>query len=486
MAPASSDAVALTDLFRRHRGVEPRRVEALRADGSERRIYRLQGETDAVVGVMNADVAENRAFLSFSRHFRASGIPVPEILAVDESGCAYLEEDLGDSTLFELLQKERAAGAEIPPRLAATYERVVRWLPEIQIRAGRGIDYSACHPRDRFDRQSMLWDLNYFKYHFLKLARVPFHEQELENDFEALTSFLLQAQSDFFLYRDFQSRNVMVRDGEPWFIDYQGGRRGALQYDLASLLVDAKANLPLPFREHLLDVYLGALAAHVTIERTEFLAFFDGFTLIRILQAMGAYGYRGFYERKTHFLQSVPYALRNLEVLLHGSRLPLRLPALFRALEHAVASTTWRESSPAAPTLAVRIESFSYRHGLPEDLSGHGGGFVFDCRLLPNPGREARFAPLAGDDAPVEAWLEVQEDARLFFARVTEIVLQAIERYRERQFTHLTVAFGCTGGQHRSVYGATQLARLLRQRGDLQVDLHHRDVVRSASRTDSA
>jgi hypothetical protein len=293
-----------------------------------------------------------------------------------------------------------------------------------------------------------------------------------------LTDFLLEAPADYFLYRDFQSRNVMVRGAGPWFIDYQGGRRGALHYDVASMLVDAKANLPMEFRERMVAVYLEALSAHLPVERDAFLAHYDGFTLIRILQAMGAYGFRGFYERKAHFLQSVPYAIRNLETLLGTARLPVRLPALFDALQHVVRSNRLRGLAPAALPLTVRIESFSYRRGLPADDSGHGGGFVFDCRALPNPGRDPRYASQAGDDAEVAAWLEAQEETQTFLARIRDLVDQVADAYARRSFTHLTVAFGCTGGQHRSVYCATQLAGHLRARAGIQVDLRHRDVAR--------
>jgi aminoglycoside/choline kinase family phosphotransferase len=474
----SSDVAALTALHRQHFAAEPETIEPVRAHGSERRIYRLRRAGATVVGVVNADQAENRAFVSFSRHFRHNGVPVPEIIATDSEGTAYLEEDLGPTTLFELLQDERKESAEIPPAVAEVYERAVRWLPQIQVRAGRDIDDRVCYPRSRFDRQSMLWDLNYFKYYFLKLAHVAFHEQELENDFEALTRYLLQSPGDFFLYRDFQSRNIMVRAGEPWFIDYQGGRRGALQYDLASLLVDAKANLPQSFRERLIEVYLDALRAHVAVERAEFLASFDAFTLIRILQAMGAYGYRGFYERKTHFLQSVPFAVRNLERLLETWRAPLRLPALFGSLEQIIRSSHLRSGGTVVAPLTVRVESFSYKRGPLADASGHGGGFVFDCRLLPNPGREVRFMNAAGDEPEVEAWLEAEPEVRLFLARSVELVQQAVDAYQRRGFTHLSVGFGCTGGQHRSVYSATQLARVLRERKGVHVELRHRDVVR--------
>ncbi len=478
-ASVPTDEVRLAELHEACFGERPDEVRPLRAHGSDRRIHRLFASGRARIGVVNDDVAENRAFLSFSAHFRREGLPVPEIHAVSADGRAYLEEDLGDQTLFDLLGAGRAAGSDaVSPEAAAVYEKAVRWLPHFQLRAGRGIDESVCHPRAHFDRRSMLWDLNYFKYHFLKLAQIPFREQALESDFEALIDFLLEAPADGFLYRDFQSRNVMVRDGEPWFIDYQGGRRGAVHYDLASMLVDAKANLPFDFRERMIDVYLDALAPLRAVDRESFLRHYDGFTLIRILQAMGAYGFRGFYERKTHFLQSVPYAIRNLEALLGHARLPVRLPELFEVLQRLVRSTRLREIAVVALPLTVEIESFSYKRGLPADASGHGGGFVFDCRALPNPGREARLAALAGDDAPVAGWLERQDEVHGFLTRVRDLIGQVAEAYGRRNFTHLSVAFGCTGGQHRSVYCATQLARHLRQRPGVQVELRHRDVVR--------
>lgn len=478
----TQDRQALETLYRQYRGRPAAQFSALRAHGSDRRIYRLGDEDDAVIGIANADVAENTAFLSFSRHFRAAGIPVPEILAVGADQAVYLEEDLGSETLFDLLVRTRAAGSpEVTPEARSVYERVVDLLPEIQIRAGRGIDESVCYPRARFDRQSMYWDLNYFKYYFLKLAQVPFHEQALENDFSRLVTFLLSAPSDAFLYRDFQSRNIMVRNGAPWFIDYQGGRRGAVHYDIASLLVDAKADLPEDFRGAMLERYVVALERQgIRVDRAEFLGFYDGFTLIRILQAMGAYGFRGFYERKEHFLQSVPYAIRNLEDLLRRWRAPVQLPALAEALGRIVQSTRLRDLTTTAPALTVRIESFSYKRGYPADASGHGGGFVFDCRSLPNPGRDPQYAPMAGDDPVVTTWLESHDEVHGFVARAREMVLPAVDAYRKRRFTHLSVAFGCTGGQHRSVYCATQLARALRGRPGVSVELSHRDVVRTA------
>ena len=289
------------------------------------------------MGILYDVREENVAFLEFSRHFRSRGLPVPDIYGADLKAGAYLEQDLGDVTLFQFLSKNRV-GDDIAPQVVAAYRKAVEELPRFQIEAARDLNYKVCYPRSSFDRQSISWDLNYFKYYFLKLAGIPFNEQDLENDFGRLTRFLLTASRDYFLYRDFQSRNVMLRDGQPFFLDYQGGRKGALQYDIASLLYDAKADLPAGLRQHLLDHYIKALAGYVTLGRDEFMRHYYAFVYVRIMQALGAYGFRGFYERKPHFLQSVPFALKNLRWLLANVELPVALPTLLGAFESMIAS----------------------------------------------------------------------------------------------------------------------------------------------------
>jgi aminoglycoside/choline kinase family phosphotransferase len=286
----------------------------------------------SAIGILYPVREENLAFLEFSRHFRRHGLPVPEIYAENLSQGAYLEEDLGDTTLFEFLGANRT-GEAIAPLAVEAYRKVVAMLPRFQVEAGRDLNYKLCYPRPSFDRQSIAWDLNYFKYYFLRLAGVPFNEQALENDFSRLTKFLLGASHDYFLYRDFQSRNVMLRDGEPFFLDYQGGRKGALQYDIASLLFDGKADLPPEMRQELLDHYLDCLGSYIPVDREAFMEHYYAYVYVRILQALGAYGFRGFYERKAHFLQSVPYALKNLRWLAGHVKLPIALPALMEALQ---------------------------------------------------------------------------------------------------------------------------------------------------------
>jgi aminoglycoside/choline kinase family phosphotransferase len=471
---------ALKNLFQKHSGERAETVSPLKGDGSGRKLYRLRGADRSLIGAVNADRHENEAFLAFSRHFRGCGLPVPEIYAEDLEQGIYLEEDLGDTNLFQYLGSHRNKEG-FAPGVVEVYRKVVRLLPRIQIKAGKTLDYKACYPRASFDKQSMRWDLNHFKYYFLQLAQIPFHEQALEDDFKRFTEFLLEADRDYFLYRDFQSRNIMVREGEPWLIDYQGGRKGALQYDIASLLFDAKADLPFALREDLLALYLDSASQLADIDRAKFLRLYPAFVYIRIMQAMGAYGLRGFYERKTHFLQSIPYAVRNLEYLLRTTELPIKLPALMGVFHSMVGSSVLRQYGSAALKLTVRIQSFSFRGGVPTDAKGHGGGYVFDCRALPNPGRHAEFAKLNGRDAEVVAFLAKEAEVERFLKHACALIDQSVENYQGRNFTDLMISFGCTGGQHRSVYCAESLARHLRERYDAVVELRHRELEKDES-----
>jgi hypothetical protein len=323
--------------------------------------------------------------------------------------------------------------------------------------------------------------LNYFKYYFLRLAGIPFSEQALEDDFNRLTDFLLSADRGYFLYRDFQSRNIMLRDGQPYFLDYQGGRKGALQYDVASLLYDAKADLPPELRQQLLDHYLDTLTGFAEVKRDAFLHHYYAYVYVRIMQALGAYGFRGFYERKAHFLQSVPYALKNLRWLLHNVTLPIALPTLMGAFHSMLASEKLQGLASEADSLVVQIWSFSYHRGWPKDESGNGGGPVFDGRLLPNPGREERFKMLTGKDAPVIDYLNQQESVHRFLSDAMSLVESHVKEWQRRRFKHLMVSFGCTGGQHRSVYLAEQVAKRLRGRNGVEVILVHRELERMAA-----
>lgn len=484
----------LRRLFEKRFGTPVLRVEPLQGQlgGSGRSILRLSGEQQSAIGILYGVREENVAFLEFSKHFRRHGLPVPEIYAEDLEHGAYLEQDLGDTTLFDFLSSNRS-GDVIPPAVVEAYRTALDFLPRFQIEASRDLNYKVCYPRASFDRQSIIWDLNYFKYYFLRLAEIPFNEQALEQDFTRLTKFLLTAGHDYFLYRDFQSRNIMLHDGQLFFLDYQGGRKGALQYDVASLLYDAKADLPPQLRQQLLDHYLDTLRNYIPISREEFMQHYYAYVYVRLMQAFGAYGFRGFYEHKAHFLQSVPYALKNLRWLLHNVNLPVALPTLMEAFKgmlgseklqslHVEAAQGATPSSTSSNGLVVRIFSFSFhRGGVPKDDTGNGGGFVFDGRSIPNPGREEQFKNLTGKDAPVAEYLDRQETVHHFLANVRSLVDASVAEYQRRGFKNLMVSFGCTGGQHRSVYLAEQVARYLREKNGVEVIVHHRELEKGAA-----
>lgn len=448
--------------------------EQLAQSGSSRRYFRITlADSSTLIGAYNDDVAENIAFFTYTRFFTEQQLPVPQLLAIAEDQQHYLQTDLGKSTLYDFLSANRTEDGTPSSQTVAYYEQVVKQLPILQLCGKKGLDFSVAYPRFAFDRQSMQWDLNYFKYYFLKLAHIPFNEQLLENDYNKLIDYLLTADSEYFLYRDFQSRNIMVSDENIFFIDYQGGRKGALQYDIASLLYDAKADLTPEFRQHLLDLYLDSLAQHIKVDREAFLSYFQGFVLIRILQSMGAYGYRGYFERKTHFLQSVPYAVHNIDNLLKNSTLPIKIPELTRVLQSIINSDFVKPYVPAR-TLTVQVQSFSFKKGIPQDPSPNGGGFVFDCRALPNPGREPQYRAFTGQDACVIEYLEQYPAIDTFREHVFALAEQSIDNYLERHFDHLMISFGCTGGQHRSVYFAEQTARHIREKyPNVQVELKH-------------
>ncbi len=464
----------LITLFQKRFSEEVETLEMLPPSGSYREYLRLKSRHFSAIGTWNEDEKENNAFVSFSHHLRANGVNVPEIYEYDQEERIYLQEDLGDTTLFSFLSDVRLQNG-FSSEIIDIYRKVVKVLPVIQVTAGREIDFNFCYPRKAFDRQSMMWDLNYFKYYFLKLAKVPFDEQALEDDYTAFCDYLLKAESDFFLMRDFQSRNILLRQGEPWFIDYQGGRRGALQYDLASWLFDAKADIPQPVREELIEEYLDRLMEVHPVNRKEFKQYFYGYVLIRIMQAMGAYGFRGFYEKKTHFLKSIPFALLNLNVVMQKLDIPIQLPELFAVLNSLSKSEALKNIASGETELTVSITSFSYKKGIPADPSGNGGGFVFDCRALPNPGKLAEFQNLTGKDREVITYLEAYPEVDEFLKSVFSLVDQSIKGYLERKFTNLSVQFGCTGGQHRSVYSAERLADHLRNNFPVKVVLQHRE-----------
>lgn len=462
----------LIKLFENWSGEKAISISPLPPSGSYREYYRIKSKNKVALGVFNPDKKENIAFLKFSRHFLNKGLNVPEIYAEELEKNIYLIQDLGDTTLYSYLTNVYKSGI-FPKELIDMYKKVIEILPLFQINAAKDFDYSICYPRASFDKQSMIWDLNYFKYYFLKLSKIPFDEQDLENDFHKFTDYLLKTDCRFFLYRDFQSRNMMIYNNEIYFIDYQGGRKGALQYDLASLLYDAKADIPQYIRNELLEEYIKNIRNLIDINENEFIQYFYGYVLIRIMQAMGSYGFRGFYEKKEHFLQSIPYAIENLEYLLNNITLPIEIPTLINVLKRVVDSQELKDLGKTKNILKVNINSFSYKKGLPVDTSGNGGGFVFDCRAIHNPGRYEKYKLLTGLDNAVIEFLEKEKDLDNFLNNVYLLVDQSVENYQQRKFTNLMVNFGCTGGQHRSVYCSEILAKHLKAKYDIEVGIHH-------------
>lgn len=466
---------SLVEIFNKHFGQKPDIVSPLPASGSNRQYFRLIKDDKLAIATYNPDRAENEAFIYITEKLAGAGVHVPDIFAVDLAKNVYLQEDLGDIDLFKLVtdEKENSDG-----KIIGLYKKVIDEMPAIQYKSTRGFDFSICYPRHAFDRQSMHWDLNYFKYHFLKLAYTPFHEQKLEDDFNRLIDFLLEAPSEFFLYRDFQSRNIMVHDDKAYFIDYQGGRKGAMQYDLASLLFEAKTGLNAEVRKELLEYYTRVFKEFSFFNRDIFLKYFPGYALIRILQAFGAYGYRGYFERKPYFLQSIPPAIATLKWMLSNYDLGVKLPHLTETLAKMVEQPAFQIPELSPGKLTVTINSFSYRRGIPEDFTGNGGGFVFDCRALPNPGRLEEYKSMTGKDKEVMHFLQGKKEVESFINQVVKIISGSLTDYKNRQFEHLLINFGCTGGQHRSVYCAEQLAKKLEEKYDVKLRLKHQELDR--------
>lgn len=461
----------LARLYTRHTGSEPSEIIELPSSGSNRRYYRLHGSGGSLIGVMGTSREENEAFLYMDSHFRRQNLPVPAVVAVSDDQMAYLQQDLGDTLLFNAIEKgrkTRSFSAEERNLLAAA----ISSLPDIQFKGAEGLDFNYCYPAKDFDSRSVLWDLNYFKYCFLKATGLEFDEARLEDDFQAMCRVLTDVPHDTFMYRDFQSRNVMVDDGKVWFIDFQGGRRGPFYYDVASFLWQAKANLPESMRAELLDVYLESLKKYIKVDREQFMATLRHFVLFRTLQVLGAYGFRGYFEKKPHFMQSVPFAIENLRELLE--RPYPEYPYLSSVLNRLVNMKQFTDELQKR-SLVVKVMSFAFKKSIPNDTSGNGGGFVFDCRAVNNPGKYDRYKPFTGLDKPVIDFLEEDGEILTFLDHCYALTDASVARYKERGFTNLMVCFGCTGGQHRSVYCAQKMAEHINRKFNVKVELIHRE-----------
>ena len=466
---------AIKNLYLEWKGVEADRVEVLPQSGSDRRYFRVFGNGRSVIATHGINVRENEAFIYFSKHFSEKNLPTAKILAVNEDFTIYLQEDFGNDSLLTLLEAEGYT-----KNIYGLFSQSLRQLARLQIEGDAGLDYDQCLTNKEFGKQAILADLLYFKYYFLDALRKPYDKQKLIDDFEALSTYLTHTEYKYFMFRDFQSRNILItNDKQVHFIDYQGGMRGAPQYDVASMLWQAKANLSEEWKNNLLNDYMTAFEEIVgqPIDRNIFHSQFNGYVLIRLLQVLGAYGFRGLFERKAHFLISIPMALKNLREFIVLHNVGIAVPEFRRVLDICVSDEIIERFTPLKADdetpLVVRINSFSYKKGIPEDITGNGGGFVFDCRGILNPGRYEQFKAYHGKDKEVKDFLEQQTRMIEFLNSIFDIVDITVEDYIRRGFTSLVVSFGCTGGQHRSVYAAEALARHLKNKFGVKIEIAH-------------
>lgn len=498
----------LIDLYRQWAGEAPANVQKLPQAGSNREYYRMADADGAtVVGVVGTSRDEDHAFVYLSNHFNKRRLPVPRVLAVSDDELCYLQTDLGSVSLFDAIVGGREAGGRYNVNEKELLVRTIRELPDIQIRGARGLDFSHCYPQPEFNMDSVLFDLNYFKYCFLKPTELDFHELKLEADFRLFAKDLTAERADSFMYRDFQARNVMLDGrGNPWFIDFQGGRRGPYYYDVASFLWQASARYSHKLRRELVYEYYESLKNYTEVPSVRhFVEQLSRFVLFRTLQVLGAYGFRGYFEQKRHFIDSIPPAIQNLREMLGLKCFPypymmdmlrrltalprfatIEQPALNRADGYRTAHTNVYKAHPqdgpatfskydGRGPLVVRVFSFAYRNGIPADESGNGGGYVFDCRSTHNPGRYEPYKKLTGLDEPVIRFLEDDGEILVFLESVYKLADAHVRRYMQRGFTDLMFCFGCTGGQHRSVYSAQHLAEHINGKFGVEVRIVHRE-----------
>ena len=489
---------SIANLYKVWKGIEPLSVDLLPQSGSERRYFRLHGNESSVIGTYGANIKENETFFYFSRQFHSKNLAVPEILAISDDKIFYLQEDFGDVSLLNHLEKDG-----FTDKVYDLFKKSLIALANLQVKGDKGLDYTKCLTNAEFGKQAIMADLLYFKYYFLDALRKPYDKQKLIDDFEALSNYLTHTEYKYFMFRDFQSRNIMVKElvsgdtnqgysgdtsnsgnadlgsNTVHFIDYQGGMKGAPQYDVASMLWQARANLPDEWKYNLLEDYMDALENILgkSIDRKIFQSQYNGYVLIRILQVLGAYGFRGLFERKAQFLTSIPFALRNLKEFFQHQSIGISVPEFKKVLDMCVSDEVIKQFTPTQATeetpLLIKIHSFSYRTQIPVDNSGNGGGFVFDCRGILNPGRVDSMKIQTGRDKEVIDFLEQQTRMAEFLNSIFDIVDISVEEYIKRGFESLTISFGCTGGQHRSVYAADAMARHLKNKFKVRVELTH-------------
>lgn len=464
----------IVQLYKDWTGQEPIEIDVLPQSGSDRRYFRLHTTKGTLIATFGNNIKENESFIYFAKHFYQKGLPVPRLFTISEDKTFYIQEDFGDVSLLNILEEKGYL-----PEVYQLFKESLTQLASLQILGDKEIDYDKCLTNKEFGKQAIMADLLYFKYYFLDSLAKPYDKQQLIDDFEALSSYLTHTEYKYFMFRDFQSRNILIKENKAHFIDFQGGMKGAPQYDVASMIWQARANLPEDWKQNLLEDYMDAfeMITGEQLDRNIFRSQYNGYVLIRLLQVLGAYGFRGLFERKAQFLTSIPQALNNLKSFIDDSSIGISVPEFKRVLALCVEEEIINRFTPIQADentpLIVKICSFSYKRGLPQDDSGNGGGFVFDCRGIENPGRYEQYKTIHGRNKPVMEFLERQTRMQDFLNSAFDIVDISVEDYIRRGFTNLSVSFGCTGGQHRSVYAADAMARHLKNKYKVQIDLCH-------------
>ena len=449
-------------------------ISKIPQSGGDRVYFRITQGQQSWIATYNLNLRENETFIEFANHFFAKGLPVPKILAVNEDKSIYIQSDLGSVSLLEVLEKEGKT-----EHVFSLFKKSLSALAKLQVQGGAGLDYNYCLTSKEFGKHAILTDLLYYKYYFLDALQYPYDKQALINEFELLSDQLASKDLNHFLFRDFQSRNIIVSNDEVYFIDFQGGMQGGLSYDVASLLWQAKAELSNEWKEKLVDYYISEVQKLLPskMDEAKFRKQYNGFVLLRLLQVLGAYGFRGLFERKAHFLTSIPLGLNNLKNFLAVSPISNDTPVFAGILNWMVSDEVVQRFTPPVANdqtpLVVTINSFSYKKGLPKDETENGGGFIFDMRGILNPGRFEEYKKLAGIHKPVQDFLEQRTKMNTFLNSVWDLIDITVENYLERGFESLQINFGCTGGQHRSVFAAEQTARHLRNKYKVKVVLEH-------------
>ncbi len=464
----------LTELFIAFKGKELKSISKIPQSGSDRSYYLIEVDDEKFIGTCSENIKENKAFIYCSHHFQTKNLNTPKVLISNKECTAYLQEFVGTESLLDKLEQKKSND-----EIFNLYKKSLKQLIAVQIKGDDGFDYNQCITAKEFGKEAILADLLYFKYYFLDTLQYPYDKQKLLKEFDLLADYLHHAEHKYFMFRDFQSRNILIKDDDVFFIDYQGGMKGALQYDVASLLWQAKAELSNEWKESLLNYYIDELEHQLqsSINKSTFINRYCGYVLIRLLQVLGAYGFRGLFERKAHFLASIPLGLNNLKYFVDHIKLGIATPEFDKILQFVTSENIIKKFTPSTANqetkLKIIINSFSYKKAIPQDDSGNGGGFVFDMRGILNPGRKEEYKKLSGKDKPVMDYLEQETLMNRYLNSVWDLIDINVEDYLSRGFEHLQISFGCTGGQHRSVFAAEQTARHLKNKYKLQVELTH-------------